>query len=232
MLTGATMAMGGVPINLFAKKGPFMRLAEQSTNNRVLIILQLDGGNDGVNTLIPVEQYDLYYSRRANIAIPASNSVRKMIQMDATLPYADQVGLHPDMIGVKEMYDQGQVCMIQGVSYRNNNGSHFRGKDIWFMGGGFEDYFSSGWVGRYLQQNYAPQIYPDDFPNAEMEDPLAIELGSDVSLVFHQDGNIPSSISLGGNPDTFANLVAELEGFQDEGLDPRGKPPEILDNSP
>src|SRR5690606_5813745 len=110
--------------------------------------------------------------------------------------------------------------------------SHFRGRDIWFMGGDYDDYYSSGWVGRYLNQEYAPKSYPADFPNEDMKDPLAIELGSDVSLVFHQSGNIPTSISLGGDPEGFAALVNNLEGFTDQGIDPRGKPPAILDNSP
>ena len=84
-------------------------------NSSVLIILQLHGGNDGSNMLIPVQQYDTYYSRRANIAIPAANSVRKMIPLDGTLPSANQVGLHPDMIAAKRMYDQGKVNFIQAV---------------------------------------------------------------------------------------------------------------------
>jgi hypothetical protein len=99
------------------------------------------------------------------------------------------------------------------------------------MGGSFDDYFSSGWVGRYLQGEFAPEIYPDNFPNDDMKDPLAIEMGSDVSLIFHQDGHIPSSISL-SNPEQFAKLVRELEGFIDEGIDPRGRPPEALNDSP
>ncbi len=229
---GASFAIGGVPIRLMAEKSPLLRMADQSTNDKILIILQLHGGNDGLNSLIPVEQYDIYYSRRANIAIPAKDSVRKMIPLDATLPQADQVGLHPDMIGVKELYDQGRVKIIQGVSYYNNNGSHFRGRDIWFMGGGFEDYYSSGWVGRYLQKTYEPSQYPDDFPSPDMLDPLAIEMGSDVSLIFHQQGNIPTSISLGSDPVSFSNLINGLEGFVDEGLDPRGKPPAFIDPSP
>jgi len=99
------------------------------------------------------------------------------------------------------------------------------------MGGGFDDYFSSGWVGRYLQEEFAPKTYPDDFPNPEMKDPLAIEMGSDVSLIFHQEANIPTSISL-NDPQSFAKLVEELEGFIDQGVDPRGKPPLALENSP
>lgn len=210
---------------------PLSRLAQQGDSDRVLIILQLHGGNDGLNTLIPVEAYDQYYSRRANIAIPKSNSIRRYIPLDSTLPADAQVGLHPDMQAMKGMYDQGKMAFVQGVSYKNNNGSHFRGRDIWFMGGGSDDYFSSGWVGRYLQQEYAPLQYPDDFPNDDMLDPLGIEMGSDVSLIFHQEGNIPTSLSL-NDPVAFANLVEELEGFQDKDIDPRGKVPDFLNNSP
>lgn len=222
--------LGGIPIKLMAENS-LTRMAEQSTNDRVLIILQMHGGNDGLNSIIPVEAYDVYYKWRANIAIPAKNSLRKMILLDSTLPADVQVGLHPDMIAMKDLYDRGRMTVIQGVSYKNNNGSHFRGRDISFMGGGFDDYFSSGWVGRYLQQEFAPQVYPNDFPNAEMKDPLAIEMGSDVSLIFHQEGNIPTSISL-NDPQSFARLVDELEGFTDEGIDPRGKPPAALDATP
>lgn len=222
--------IGGIPLKLMAEN-PLTRMAQQSTNDRVLVILQMHGGNDGLNCLIPVEAYDQYYSRRANIAIPAKNSVRKMIPLDSTLPSDAQVGLHPDMMAMKQLYDIGRVAFVQGVSYKNNNGSHFRGRDISFMGGSFDDYFSSGWVGRFLQQEFAPKNYPDDFPNEEMKDPLAIEMGSDVSLIFHQQGNIPTSISL-NDPVAFANLVNQLEGFVDEGVDPRGKPPAFLDNSP
>ena len=231
LIAGAPFALQGIPINVFAKNNAFMRLAGQSINDKVLVILNLDGGNDGLNTLIPVEQYDLYYSRRANIAIPAKNSLRSYIPLDSTLAAPDQVGLHPDMIGIKELYDKGRMALVQGVSYKNNNGSHFRGRDIWFMGGDYDDYHSSGWVGRYLNQEYAPLQYPNDFPNSDMLDPLALELGTDVSLVFHQEGNIPTSISLGGDPKGFAGLVENLEGFTDQGIDPRGKPPEILNNS-
>lgn len=234
LVAGAPFAISGVPINLVAQSNYFRKMAAASSldNDRVLVILQLLGGNDGINTIIPVDQYDQYYSRRANIAIPAKNGTRKYIPLDSTLPLPDQIGLHPDMQGVKDLYDRGRMAIVQGVSYKNNNGSHFRGRDIWNMGGGVDDFYSSGWVGRYLQSEYAPKIYPDHFPNEQMPDPLAIELGSDVSLVFHQKGNIPSSISLGGNPKRFADLVENLDGFVDEGSDPRGRPPEYLLDSP
>lgn len=223
--------IGGIPLRVLGEGSSLARMAAASGNDRVLIILQLAGGNDGLNCLIPVEKYDEYHTRRANIAIPAKNSLRKYIPLDSTLPSDAQVGLHPDMLAMKGLYDQGRVTFVQGVSYKNNNGSHFRGRDIWFMGGSADDYYQSGWVGRYLEGEFAPKKYPQDFPNPEMKDPLAIEMGNDVSLIFHQQGNIPTSISI-NSPEAFAQLVGELEGFLDEAVDPRGLPPDYLKGSP
>jgi uncharacterized protein (DUF1501 family) len=229
--------LGGIPIRVMAENS-LTRLAEASSDNdRILIILQMHGGNDGLNAVIPVDQYELYYSKRANIAIPAQNRTRGYIQVDTTLSAEKQIGFHPDMLDAKSMYDRGLLSVVQGVSYKNNNGSHFRGRDVWFMGGSSEDYFQSGWIGRYLQEEYAPLTYPADFPyenadaNKEMLDPLAIEMGNDLSLIFHQEGNIPTSIAFNSATE-FADLVRDLEGFQDELIDPRGVPPAYLQNSP
>ena len=233
VVAGASLTLNNIPVKVMSQHSHFLRLAQQSTNDRVLIILQLHGGNDGLNMVIPAAQYDQYYFKRPNIAIPARNSVRRYIELDSTLPAADQVGLHPDMIGAKDLYDRGRLAIVQGVSYPNNNGSHFRGRDIWHMGGGFEDYYSSGWVGRYLQKEYEHiGSYPEGFPdeNGLMPDPLAIEMGSDVSLVFHQEGNIPTSISLPGSPEGLRDLVLGLEGFEDKDTDPRGFPPQNQDS--
>lgn len=226
--------IGGIPLRVLGGDSALAKMAAASTNDRVLIILQLSGGNDGLNTVIPISNYEEYYSRRANIAIPAKNKTRGLIPVDDTLPPDAQVGFHPDMQAVKALYDIGRVKVVQGVSYENNNGSHFRGRDIWFMGGGAQDYFQSGWVGRYLQGEYAPKKYPEEFPNPQMLDPLAIEMGNDVSLIFHQAGNIPTSISI-TNPEQFNQLVGELDGFNEERLgqiDPRGIPPEYIAGSP
>lgn len=229
---GAPIAFHGVPLKLLASHQDVQHLAQQSTNDRVLIILQLHGGNDGLNTIIPISNYDEYYSRRANIAIPYKVGNRTLIPLDSTVASNEQVGLHPDMHDFKYLYDIGKAAVFQGVSYERNNGSHFRGRDIWFMGGGADDYYSSGWIGRYLGKEYEPLVYPSDFPTEDMPDPLALEMGNDVSLLFHQEGNIPTSISLGSNPSNLENLINQLEGFSDEGVDPRGTPPSFLTDSP
>lgn len=228
---GVPMAIGGIPIKVMANQTPMERLVAQSNNDKVLVILQMHGGNDGLNTFVPIEQYDHYFSRRANIALPYKSGRRSIIELDSTLATADQVGLHPDLQDMKAMYDNARMAVVQGVSYPRNNGSHFRGRDIWFMGGGPDDYYSSGWIGRYLAKEYEPLSYPDDFPNEEMKDPLALEMGNDVSLLFHQGENIPVSLSLSSSPGNLANLIDELEGFDDQGIDPRGLPPELLANT-
>ncbi|ABG60600.1 DUF1501 domain-containing protein [Cytophaga hutchinsonii] len=224
--------INGTYFNILADTlSPLQRLAANCPNDRVLIILQLHGGNDGINMLLPVSDYDRYYNVRANIAIP-DKGARAFIRLDSTLANTDQIGLHPDMVGVKSMYDQGLVRMIQGVSYENHNQSHFRGRDILFMGGGSSDYLTSGWAGRYLKNNYAPDVYPADFPNANMPDPLALEFNDDLSLVFHQDDNIPTSIAI-DDPESFFDLVDTLPGYNDKpGIDARGIPPASVANSP
>jgi uncharacterized protein (DUF1501 family) len=223
--------LDGIAFNSMSYAAPLQRMASLCPNDNVLIILQMHGGNDGINMLIPHSNYDQYYNARPNIAIP-ENGNRKLIGLDSTLSQEQQIGLHPSMTGIKRLYDQGNVNFVQGVSYENHNGSHFRSRDIMFMGCGANDYTGSGWVGRALKEKFAPLQYPNDFPNQDMLDPLALEFGNEVSLVFHQGDNIPTSISI-NNPEDFFELVNTLPGFEDkDGVDPRGIPPVGLDGSP
>ena len=106
--------IGGIPLRVLGEGNSLSRMAAASNNDRVLIILQMHGGNDGLNCLIPVEKYDEYYSRRANIAIPAKNSSRKYIMLDSTIASDAQVGLHPDMQAMKGLYDKGRLSCGPG----------------------------------------------------------------------------------------------------------------------
>ncbi len=200
---GAPLMLNGLSLQAMAEQSPLQRLAASSTNDRVLVIIQLHGGNDGLNALIPINQYGRYYDLRPNIAI-ADKGNRGVIPLDSTLPDEQQIGLHPDMLGMKELYDQGLMSIVQSVAYDNMNGSHFRSRDIWFMGGDYDEYIDSGWIGRYLDQLFPG--YPDSYPNEEMPDPLGIEIGNSVSLGFHRDNGIPTSIAI-SNPQQFYNLI-------------------------
>jgi uncharacterized protein (DUF1501 family) len=205
---GASFMLNNIPLSTLARSAPLHRLAASSANDKVLILIQLHGGNDGLNTVIPIDQYAEYYQLRPNLAIP-DNGKRRYIDLDSTLSVEDQVGLHPDLTHMKELYDQGKLNIVQNVAYENVNGSHFRSRDIWFMGGDYNEYLPSGWMGRYLDHEYPG--YPDDYPNTDMPDPLAIEIGNGVSLAFHRNNGIPTAISI-QNPEQFYDLINSVGG--------------------
>lgn len=210
--SAAGLTLAGIPMNLLAGNSALKQMASASSNDRVLIFIQLHGGNDGLNTLIPISQYTEYYNRRPNIAI-GKGSTRGYIEVDTTVDESVRVGLHPDMGAFKEMYDEAKVAIIQNVGYPDMNLSHFRGRDVVFMGGDESrayDY-NSGWMGRYLDNIYPG--YPDAYPNEAMEDPLGIELSGTLSLAFHRESGIPIGLNI-GNPDQFYNLINSV------GVDP------------
>lgn len=108
-------------------------------DNRILVVVQLSGGNDGLNTVIPFG-FDAYYKARAGIGIAARDALG--------LPGADGIGLHPRLAGVKELVDNGLCSVIQGVGYPNPNRSHFKSMDIWQTAD--LDATGDGWLGRYV----------------------------------------------------------------------------------
>lgn len=191
----------GMPVKTFANH--LASMMSLNDNNKVVVMIQLAGGNDGLNMLIPIYQYDLYKSYRQNIAIPNSGN-RKYILLDEEIPDQQLLGLHPDMADFKTMFDEKLASVVQNVGYENTNLSHFRGRDIWFMGGGSEDYYHSGWMGRYLDGTF--EGYPEDYPNDNMPDPLGLEFGYTMSLAFHRSEGIPAGLAI-TDPDTFYELV-------------------------
>ena len=134
-LSISPFVVNGFPMQPFANS----KLARILTTcdgieDRILVLIQLKGGNDGLNTIIPIAQYDDYVNLRAETHIP-DTGLNQFIKLDNTLPGADQVGLHPVMTGVKELYDKGWAKVVQGVGYENINQSHFKGTDLWLSGG-------------------------------------------------------------------------------------------------
>jgi uncharacterized protein (DUF1501 family) len=132
------------------------RAAAINSDNLILVVLQLSGGNDGVNTLIPFG--DPNYSKlRPSLGYAASD----------VLPLTDSVGLNPNLARVKALYDQGKVAIVQGVGYPNPNRSHFRSMDIWHSASP-DTFERTGWLGRYVaacqcaQDNALPAISAGD----------------------------------------------------------------------
>lgn len=206
-LSGAgALLLNGLSVNALANLGGLRNIITSSTNDKVLVLIQLHGGNDGLNTLIPINQYSEYYNLRNNIAIPESGN-RKYLPLDSSVGSNKQLGLHPDMGAFRSLYDNGKAAIVQSVGYDNMNGSHFRSRDIWLMGGDYNENFGSGWMGRYLD-NLNPS-YPDGYPSTQNPDPLAMEIGSKISLAFHRENGIPVAISL-EDPEKFYDLISKV----------------------
>ena len=158
-----------VPRFLHALDRPENRLAARLRDApggqaRRLVVVQLGGGNDGLNTVVPYRN-DLYYQARPTLALQAS---------DGLLPLSDELALHPAMRGLKGLFDQGQLAVCNAVGYPNPDRSHFRSMDIWQSGAGADQTLSTGWLGRYLDttcQGGAPA-----YQALEIDDTLSLAL--------------------------------------------------------
>lgn len=137
--------------------------------DRVLVLIQMNGGNDGLNMVIPLDRYAELTAARSNILIPSTR----------VLGLTTTTGLHPSMTGMQTMYGSGQLTVIQSVGYPTPNFSHFRATDIWLTATDANVVGTSGWLGRYLEQEFPG--YPTGYPSAAMPDPLALQIGSVVT---------------------------------------------------
>lgn len=183
---GVAFGMNGVPVKAFSYN-PFA-VQMEATAGKIIVLVQLAGGNDGLNTVVPYESA-AYYSRRANIAIRKQD----------VLPLNSQIGLNPNMIALKNLYDNGKMTLVQSVGYANPNRSHFRATDIWLTASNAEELLDEGWAGRYLTK-----MYPG-FPVSIPEHPMAVQLGSVESLLIQTD--LGSTGVVFSSPTNFYNLV-------------------------
>ena len=138
-------------------------------SDRVLVLIQMNGGNDGLNMVLPIDQYSNLSKVRENVLIPENTA---LMMNNAT-------GLHPAMSGMHQLYEEGKLQVVQNVGYPNQNRSHFRSTDIWHTASDAKEYLSTGWAGRYFDSIAVD--YPEGYPNAQYPDPFAITVGSIVS---------------------------------------------------
>ncbi len=147
--------------------------AQTSTSNLILVVLQLSGGNDGINTLIPFGNAS-YTTLRPSLGFSASD----------VLHLTDSVGLNPNLSRLKALYDQGKVAIVQGVGYPNPNRSHFRSMDIWHSASP-DTFERSGWLGRYVS---ACQCAQDNaLP--------AISVGDQLNTMFWTDSTLVPAVA-------------------------------------
>ena len=141
----------------------FERPAMVPPGNKVMVVLQLSGGNDGLKTVIPI-RHDIYYKVRPKLGITR----------DKALQLTDEAGLHPSLTGFKELYDDGSLGILNSVGYPNPDRSHFRSMDIWHSASNSNEYVHTGWIGRYLDAQCAGCDKPTQA--LEVDDVLSMAL--------------------------------------------------------
>ncbi len=159
--------LGGMGISAVNKPSFLDYISDD--NDKILVLIFMNGGNDGLNTIIPMDQYGVLSQLRPQVILPEN----QLLEID------NNNGLHPVMSGFKNLYDDQKLGIVQGVAYPDQNRSHFRSTDIWQTASDANVVLDSGWLGRYLEINHPD--YPSGYPNPENPDPLALTIDYSVS---------------------------------------------------
>lgn len=187
LVGGGTMMIGGT--NLTASRPTTLASAiSNSDSDRVLVLIRLKGGNDGLNTIVPVYDYDRYANLRPSLRHLESNLYN--LNADFAIPNY--------MSELQSLWGDGAMKVVHGVGYDNSSLSHFVGSDIW-ASTDIQNNISSGWMGRYFEE-----IYPDYLVNPPSI-PAAIQIGSIGNLIFQgDDSNYAFSVS---NPNELQDIA-------------------------
>lgn len=151
--------------------------ATLSMEQRILVVVEMAGGNDGLNTVVPLRD-ELYRNARPNLAISSTD----------VLAVNDDLGLHPSMRGMADLLEDGKLSIVQGVGYENPNRSHFESMDIWHTCQRKSELRQNGWLGRYLEAATVDRF----------SDPPALHLGRQQQpfALMSRDVRVPSIQSL------------------------------------
>lgn len=172
-------------------------------DERILVVVQLGGGNDGLNTVVPYGD-SAYYNARPQIAVRAPGTNAAGAQVALELDRDAGLGLHPSLVGFKELFDAGELSVVQGVGYPNPNRSHFMSMDVWHTGR--LDAKGSGWIGRYF----------DNVCNGTPIPEGSVAIGRTAPLAMQGDIQKPISFD---NPALFRWLGEDLHGAMKEPYD-------------
>ncbi|GAB5535153.1 MAG: DUF1501 domain-containing protein [Rubricoccaceae bacterium] len=165
----ASVALGSTSVQALTRS-PFLDALAKADTDRVLVLIQLTGGNDGLNTIVPVTN-DLYYAARPTLGLKASDT----LALDA------EHGMHASMAPLQSLWGDGQMAVVQNVGYPAPSLSHFRSTDIWMSGSDGDDIVTTGWAGRALANEF-PDILQT--PPAA---PPAVQIGTSAPLLFQGD---------------------------------------------
>lgn len=166
-------------VPLFLRRTALAIPAERGDNPKTLVVLQLSGGNDGLSTVVPYSD-PLYGNARSTTRLGEN----------AVLRINERVGLHPNLKDLKELYDAGQMTIVQGASYPNPTRSHFEAMDIWHAGDKAGARRGSGWLGRAIDAACGNELTPLH----------SVNLGGRVPLALHGERSRPVALQ---NPESF-----------------------------
>ena len=169
--------------------------------NKVLVILQLSGGNDGLNTVIPVTN-DIYYKSRPRLGISKNDA----------LLLNDEAGLHPSLPFLKTLHDEGNLGILNNVGYPNPDRSHFRSMDIWHSASNSNEYLQTGWIGRYLDAQCAGCAQPTQA--LEIDDVLSMAMKGERSKAIAAKD--PKRLFNSSNDKFFQALSVKHNGHEEE----------------
>lgn len=172
-IRNSSLASGLMFVPSFVKA--FEHFSKSQLGYKKLVIIQLAGGNDGLNTLIPFRN-DIYYSSRPTLAINEQDVLR----------INDEVGFHSSLRSLKNIYDKGYLTIINGVGYPNPDRSHFRSTDIWHTASDSNQYLNTGWMGRYIDK-YGKKPYA----GIELDDSLSLIMkGKHINGIATKDPRV------------------------------------------
>ena len=173
-------------------------LSNTSVKDKVIVLIKLDGGNDGLNTLIPLDQMSELSTARPHVFMPEN----KLISLGS-----NDLAVHPALNNFKSFFDEDRLKIIQNLGYPTPDFSHFRSMDIWQSASDSDEYITSGWMGRYIEDEHP--LYPNAYPNEQYPHPLSVELGWQTSLLFTGKSSFTSFIAR--NPTEFREIINEFD---------------------
>ena len=173
-------------------------LSNTVEDGKIIVIIRMDGGNDGLNTVIPLDQMSNLSKARPHVILPEN----KIIPLGS-----NELGLHPSLSDFKTLFDEDRLKIIQNVGYPNPDFSHFRSMDIWQSASDSNQYLTSGWVARYIENQHPS--YPEAYPSDAYPHPLAVEMGWQSSLLFTGQKSFTSFLAR--NPTNFQEIINEFD---------------------
>lgn len=187
LVGGGTMMLGSTPLTA-SRPSPLTVALSQSESDRVLVLIRLKGGNDGLNTIIPIYDYDVYANLRPTLKHELSDLTN----------LSSDFGIPSFMNNLEPLWGNGAMKVVHGVGYNNGSLSHFSGSDIW-ASTDENDNERTGWLGRYFEN-----LYPD-YTVSPPEIPAAVQIGSVGNLIFEgADNNYAFSAA---NPQQLENIA-------------------------